>query len=163
MTDGLPTCMPDGGVTADDSAGAEAAVAAAKTAGFDTFVLGIATTEASANVTLNAMAVAGGVPRPAGSVPLYYLASDTATLEAALTTIAARATPCSFALPPPPAGSTLAISAATSGGSVTIAKDPAKGWAYAADMKSVALNGTACASAQQGSYTSITASFVCSP
>ena len=147
----------------DDSAGAEAAVAAARTAGFDTFVLGIATNDAVANATLDAMAVAGGVPRPAGSDPRYYLASDTATLEAALTTIAANATPCSFALPPPPAGSTLAISAATSGGSVTIAKDAANGWGYAADLKSIALNGTACSNAQQGTYTRIVASYLCAP
>ena len=93
----------------------------------------------------------------------YYLVTDTASLEASLTTIAASATPCSFALPPPPAGSTLAISAATSGGSVTIAKDPANGWAYAADMKSIALNGTACASAQSGAYASIVASYLCAP
>jgi hypothetical protein len=119
--------------------------------------------QAVANAGLDAMAVAGGVPRPGGSEPRYYLASDTATLEAALMTIAASATPCSFALPPAPSGSTLAISAGTSGGSVAIAKDPANGWAYSADMKSVALNGLACSAAQQGTYTSIAASYLCSP
>ena len=163
-TDGLPNCTPGStNITTDDSPGAVAAVEAARTAGFDTFVVGIATSLGTANVTLNALSVAGGLPQPPSSDTQYYLAIDTATLEAELTTIAASATPCSFALPPPPAGSTLAISAATSGGRVTIPKDPANGWAYAADMKSVALNGTACASAQSGTYTSITASFVCSP
>jgi len=164
-TDGLPNCKPNyTNPNDDDSAGAEAALEAARTAGFDTFVLGIATNQVGvADTILNAMAVAGGEPRPAGSVPLYYLASDTATLESALTTIAAKATPCSFALPAAPAGSTLAISAATSAGSVTIAKDPANGWAAAADMKSIALNGTACASARSGVYTSIDASYLCSP
>jgi hypothetical protein len=163
-TDGLPNCKPgDSNMNDDDSAGAEAALEAARTAGFDTFVVGIATSDPAATDILNAMAVAGGVPRPAGSDTSYYLASDTPTLEAALTTIAANATPCSFTLPPAPTGSTLAISAATSGGSVTIAKDPANGWAYAADMKSIALNGTACASAQNGAYASVVASYLCSP
>ena len=164
-TDGLPNCKPDGGVNADDSAGAEAAVAAARTAGFNTFVVGIATSQTTANTTLNAMAVAGGEPQPAGSGSdsLYYLAGDTASLEEALMTIAANATPCSFALPAAPGGSTLAISAATSGGNVTVPKDAANGWTYAPDMKSIALKGTACASAQQGTYTSVTASYLCAP
>jgi hypothetical protein len=162
-TDGLPNCKPgDSRVTDDDSAGAEAALEAASTAGFNTFVVGIATSDAVSAATLGAMAIAGGEPRPAGSDASYYVANDTATLEESLTTIAATATPCSFALPAAPAGSTLAISAATSGGSVTIAKDAANGWAYAADMKSVALKGTACASVQSGSYTSIVASYLCS-
>jgi hypothetical protein len=162
-TDGLPNCTPgDTRVTDDDSPGTEAALEAARTAGFDTFVIGIATSDPMSTAILNAMAIAGGVPQPAGSDTSYYIANDTATLEASLTTIAANATPCAFALPPAPAGSTLAISAATSGGSVTIAKDAANGWAYAVDMKSVALEGTACASVQSGSYTSIVASYLCS-
>ncbi len=163
-TDGLPNCMPGAAnIATDDSPGTVGAVEAARTAGFDTFVVGIATSLNTANLTLNELAIAGGLPQSPDSDTQYYLVTDTASLEAALTTIAASATPCSFALPPPPAGSILAISAVTSGGSVTVPKDPANGWAYAADMKSVALNGTACASVQQGTYTSITASFVCSP
>jgi hypothetical protein len=163
-TDGLPNCTPGGAnLMADDSPGAEAALKAASTAGFNTFVVGIATNDPTSTAILNTMAVAGGEPQPAGSDSLFYLAADTATLEESLTTIAANATPCAFTLPAAPAGSTLAISAATSGGSVTIAKDATNGWASATDMKSIALKGTACASAQSGSYTNIVASYLCAP
>ena len=161
-TDGLPTCKPDGGVNDDDSAGAEAAVAAARTAGFDTFVVGFATSQGTANATLDAMAVAGGEPTPPGSDTSYYLAADTATLEAALTTIAANAKPCSFALPPASSGRLVISGVGSSGNPTMILAGGANGWAYAADMKSVALSGFACARSRSGLYASIVASY-CSP
>jgi hypothetical protein len=74
--------------------------------------------DTSANVTVNDLAIAGGLPQPPRSDTQYYLV--TPSLEAVLTTIAASATPCSFALAPPPAGSTRAISAVTGGGRVTV-------------------------------------------
>ncbi len=55
------------------------------------------------------------------------------------------------------------VPSATSAGTVTIAKDSANGWAYAPDMKSVALSGTACAGAQGGAYTNVVARYLCSP
>ena len=166
-TDGLPNCKRPAPRTSLPTTrpARMAAVEAASTAGFDTFVVGIATgrRHGQRSPSMRWPSRAASPSRPAPT-PSYYLVTDTATLEAALTTIAASATPCSFALPaatrrqhagdlrPPPAA-----------GASRLPKDPANGWAYAADMKSVALNGTACASVQSGAYASIVASYLCAP
>jgi len=162
-TDGLPNCPPGGGnATADDSAGAETAVTNAKAAGFDTFVVGIATTaDAMATATLNQMAMNGGVPQT-GAATAYYAVSDTASLETALNSILSGIVSCTITLPPnPPANSTVGISVTTANGDIAVAPDPTNGWSYSADMKSILFNGTACASLMDGTYSNIIFSYTC--
>ena len=66
-TDGLPTCGTGGAM--DDAVAAEAAVTAANTAGFKTFVVGISTSGLG-DTTLSNLANAGGLPRQ--GTPSYY-------------------------------------------------------------------------------------------
>ena len=163
-TDGLPNCPPGGkNATTDDSAGAETAVTNAKTAGFDTFVVGIATTaDAMATMTLNQMAMNGGVPQT-GAATSYYAVSDTASLEAALSSILSGIVSCSVTLPPnPPANSTVGISVTTASGDIAVPQSSTNGWSYSADMKSIVFNGTACTSLMSGAYTNIIFSYTCS-
>lgn len=162
-TDGLPNCAPGAAkVTTDDSAGAEMAVTNAKTAGFPTFVVGIATAaDAMATTTLNQMAVNGGVPQ-AGAATSYYAVSDTATLEAALNSILSGIVSCTISVPPdPPANSTIGISVTTANGDIAVPSDPTNGWSYSTDMKSILFNGTACSSLMNGSYSNIIFSYTC--
>jgi hypothetical protein len=103
-TDGEPDCV---GTSKDDTNAGPAAVTAigsALTAGFPTFVVGIATTKASDNTELNAMAVAGGEGIPSTN-PLashYYLANNATTLVAALQAITGQISSCLFPLATPP-------------------------------------------------------------
>ncbi|MES1207915.1 MAG: vWA domain-containing protein [Pseudomonadota bacterium] len=103
-TDGEPDCI---GTTKDSSSADPAAVTAvadALKAGFPTFVVGIATTKASANTELNMLAQAGGASVPSAN-PLashYYLANDAATLQTALQAITGQISSCLFPLKDPP-------------------------------------------------------------
>lgn len=115
-TDGLPNC-PSGcagmaqpsmscGMTdnpAEDQAATQA-VADAAAMGLKTFVVGIGNVAPAQN-TLNAMAMAGGVPQ-AGAATSYYAATDQAALESAFMAIVGQASSCIFVIPPPPNNST---------------------------------------------------------
>jgi von Willebrand factor type A domain-containing protein len=106
-TDGEPSCSG----TSKDSTGARTyavqAVTDAATAGFKTFVVGVATTKATATQALNDMAVAGQMAR-ADSNPLatkFYLASTKDELVTSLQTITGQVASCTFDLtakPPDP-------------------------------------------------------------
>lgn len=109
-TDGEPSCaaIPSGESTSAARPYAVTAVMNAKTAGFPTFVIGIATDKASDTSTLNMMADAGGEV-PAGSTnplaPHFYLANDMGTLSSALNSITGQISSCLFPLatrPPVP-------------------------------------------------------------
>ena len=105
-TDGQPSCAatPSGESTSAAKPYAVNAVMAAKTAGFPTFVIGVATSSSDTS-TLNLMADAGGeVPAGASNplAPHFYLASDMATLEAALDSITGQISSCLFPLATPP-------------------------------------------------------------
>jgi von Willebrand factor type A domain len=96
-TDGLPNCPagcaamtnPSGSCTATDNpnedAAAEAAVMAAAAHGIKTFVIGIGNV-ATAQNTLNALAISGGEAQTGGATS-YYAATDEAAFEIALTNI----------------------------------------------------------------------------
>ena len=90
-TDGEPNCAARDDVNANDAVGAENAVAAANTAGFPTFVVGIATTtDAAATNALNTMAVNGGEAQT-GAATQYYAVTDTAGLVTVLAQIIGKA------------------------------------------------------------------------
>jgi hypothetical protein len=159
-TDGLPNCGP-GGTTADDSTNAVAAVAAAKAAGFPTFVVGIGNT--MGDTTLNNMANAGGEPQM-GAATSFYSVTDTAGLEAALNTIVGKIASCT--IPLGTVNGTLdnvAVSAQDpSGGRVAIMEDPTNGWSFDPTKTIITLNGTACTDLQNGMYTNFQFIYACS-
>jgi hypothetical protein len=142
-TDGDPSC-PSGGDAATTYAVNE--IAAALTAGFPTFVVGVDTSKDSSVERLNAMAVAGGRPRPttATDTIAFYLASTQAALGTALQTITGEVASCVFTLmPPPPVPDNIAVDFS---GQRTV-RDPNRqnGWEYtSADHTSLEVYGSWC-------------------
>ena len=167
-TDGSPNCPATGSSDADDSAGAIAAVTAAKTAGIPTFVVGIATGGGTADMTLNSMAVAGGYPQM-GAATQYYSVSDTAGFASVLRTLVGMATTCNFAIPTPPTtdGTTSREDIAVTGGTGTptdpgIPQDATNGWTYSdTTHTSITLHGTSCDAVTAGTITTVTIVFNC--
>lgn len=104
VTDGLPNCpagcatmsRPSNACTQTDNptedAAAEMAVTTAASQGFNTFVVGVGNV-ATAQNTLNQLALAGGEAQAAGATS-YYAATDEAALEAALTSIVGKIAGC---------------------------------------------------------------------
>src|SRR6185503_16876036 len=81
------------------------AVANALTAGYRTFVVGIATAGTTtggvdADMTLSMMANAGGLPR--AGTPTYYPVTTTAELAAAIRMLVSQANNCTFQVGPAP-------------------------------------------------------------
>jgi von Willebrand factor type A domain-containing protein len=171
-TDGQPNCRAGcSGTQAcgmDDTPGAVAAVTAARTAGFRTFVVGISAPAGAANDALNMMAVEGGFPQ-VGQPTQYYAVSNTAEFAAVLRTLVGMATTCTFTVPPPPTndgttsrGDIDVKGTDASGGVVIIPPDATNGWTYTdANMTNVILHGSACAAVEAGTYTSVTIVFHC--
>jgi hypothetical protein len=166
-TDGLPNCGAAGGrqnITADDSPAAEASITNAKTAGFPTFVVGIATdSDQMATTTLNTMAVNGGYPQQ-NAATQYYSVSDTAGLEAVLNQIVGMVASCTIPLTNVPSNlKNVAVSAQDSTGkTVEIQQDPANGWSYTnGNMNVIQLNGSACNNLQSGTYSNFQFLYAC--
>ncbi len=142
-TDGDPTCE-EGNV--DATTFSVNAIAAALTAGYPTFVVGVDTAKTSSVERLNRMAVAGGRPRPttATDTAAFYLASTQAALTTALKTITGEVASCVFALsPPPPVPNNIAVDFS---GQRT-ARDPNRmnGWEYTSpDYTSIEVYGSWC-------------------
>ena len=110
-TDGEPSCtgsigsLAKAGSSATAATDSVAAVTAAATVGFHTFVVGVATTKATDAATLNQLAVAGLEPSPdmRPGATRFYLASNQAqlvtTLEGIVNPVASN---CVFPLSSPP-------------------------------------------------------------
>ncbi len=163
-TDGEPNC-PNGAATLNnnDDTGAEMAVANAFTAGFPTFVVGIATTtDVGATNALNAMAVAGGEPQ-ANAATQYYAVTDSASLVTALDSILGIVASCKVSLAGAPSNlDNVAVSAQDpTGARVEIMQDPTNGWSFDATKANIVLNGTACDELQNGTYTSFQFIYAC--
>jgi hypothetical protein len=115
-TDGEPSCYGTVNALGKDSTQARTyavqAVGAAATAGFHTFVVGVATSKASATSVLNMMAMAGLEARPDPN-PLatkYYLANTKDELVSALKVITGQISNCIFPLKrPPPVPENIAV------------------------------------------------------
>lgn len=163
-TDGEPNC-PNGAATlaTNDDKGAETAVANAFTAGFPTFVVGIATTsDPGATTALNAMAVAGGEPQ-ANAATQYYAVTDSASLVTALDSILGIVASCKVSLAGAPSNvNNVAVSAEDpSGARVEIMQDPTNGWSFDATKANIILNGTACDELQSGTYKNFQFIYAC--
>ncbi len=171
-TDGLPNCPPGCGGNGNsctttpntaESTAVEQAIMTAQTAGFKTFVVGIATaSDMAANATLNAMAVSGGEAQT-GAATSYYSVTDTASLVAALNKIVGLVATCTISLATAPTGFTnVAISATdAAGNTVVIQPDPTNGWSYDATKANIILNGTACTNLQNGMYSNFQFYYAC--
>lgn len=161
-TDGLPNCDPaDPTTKADDSAGAEQAVANALAAGFPTFVIGIGNTMAEA--TLNKLAVEGGVPRT-GSGTSFYQVGDTNELVAAFGKILGSVS-CVFDLPDPPSSvpSTPDIAVLVNG--LVFPRDPGQvnGWDYTSGTMQIQIFGPTCDALMAAKVGTVAVQFICSP
>jgi hypothetical protein len=130
-TDGEPSCA--GTAEGQEAARPYAtnAVTTAHNSGFDTFVVGVATTKMSATIALNDMAMAGGQPVP-NTNPLatkFYLGSNRAELAAAMNAITVLISDCQFPLtaePPDP----LNVGVSVSGAKVPPDLQSQNGWNY---------------------------------
>ncbi len=145
-TDGEPSCNG----TSKDTTGARTqavqAVTDAATAGFKTFVVGVATTKTTATQALNDMAVAGQEAR-ADSNPLatkYYLASTKDELVTSLETITGQVASCTFdltAVPPDPYNIAVHVNDMKAPNDMT----HMNGWDYTGtDMKQIQIYGSWC-------------------
>jgi len=171
-TDGLPNCPAGCSLTnpssactmtdnpAEDKAATDA-VAAAAAAGFPTFVIGVGMTGADA--TLNAMAMAGGMPQ-SGAATAFYSVSDTASLENALNAILGRVASCKFDIGNAPNMMTSVDQIDVFGDNVSIPKDTnhANGWDYTNNAHtSIEIYGPKCDAITAGTITNVTVTFRC--
>lgn len=137
-TDGEPSCAGTTEGQEEARPYATDAVTAAHEQGFDTFVVGVATTKENAQIALNDMATAGGQPLP-NTNPLatkFYLGNNQAELAAALNAITVVVADCQFPL------TTLAPDPYNVRVSVSTEKVPPdvtsqNGWNYTDDTKGV--------------------------
>jgi hypothetical protein len=163
-TDGEPNCA-GGNLNMSDGTGAENAVTAAYTAGFPTFVVGIATaTVASASIALNTMAVNGGEAQ-VGAATQYYAVTDTAGLETVLGQIIGKAVSCTIPLTGVSGNlDKVAVSAKdASGNTIEIMQDSTNGWSYTdATKTAIILNGDACNNLKSVTYTGFQFIYTCS-
>jgi hypothetical protein len=161
-TDGVPTCSAIGAGGMDDAA-SEAAVAAANTAGFKTFVVGIAT-GGSADLTLSRLANAGGLPRQ--GTPSYYSVSSAADLAAAVRTFISAANTCTFQVGPAPTddGTTDVNRILVYGDGVEIKRDTThtNGYDYTDSAhQSIEVHGPLCDQIKSGAIKEVSVNFIC--
>ena len=171
-TDGLPNCPAGCSLTNPSSActntpntaenqAATDAVAAAAAAGIPTFVIGVGMTGADA--TLNAMAVAGGMPRSGGSTQ-FYSVTDTASLVNALNAILGRVASCKFDIGNAPNSMTNVNFIDVFGDGTRIPQDTshANGWDYTNTAHTaIEIYGPKCDAITAGTIMKVTVTFRC--
>jgi hypothetical protein len=159
-TDGLPNCDPiNPSMMADDSAGAERAVADALAAGFPTFVIGLGDT--MAETTLNQLALRGGVPQTGGATS-YYQVSDTTGLVAAFGRILGSVS-CVFDLPTPTNSleSTENITVLSNGAVLPRDADHVNGWDYTTGTTQIQVFGPTCNGLMAAKVADVRVQFLC--
>jgi len=162
-TDGMPNCPMSGSANNDDSPAAVQAVTAARAAGFSTFVVGIGLQIGTADVTLSAMAEAGGYPR--AGTPLYYPVTSADELVTTLRGLVNVARTCRLALGAPPASGSL-DAVDILGNGTTIPRDTShtNGWDYTdAAHTTIDLHGPACTAVTSGTVQRVSVVFRCPP
>ncbi|HXU02310.1 MAG TPA: vWA domain-containing protein [Polyangia bacterium] len=168
-TDGLPNCPAGCSLTnpsmactmTDNPAEDKAATDAVAAAGLPTFVIGVGMTGADA--TLNAMAIAGGVPQT-GAATSFYSVSDTASLVTALNAILGRVASCKFDIGTAPNAMTNVNQIDVFGDGTLISKDPnrANGWDYTnPDHTAIEVFGPKCDDILSGAIKTVTVTFRC--
>src|SRR5262245_17933177 len=171
-TDGLPNCPAGCSLTNPSSActmtdnpaedrAATDAVAAAAAAGFPVFVVGVGMTGADA--TLNAMAMAGGMPQ-SGAATAFYSVTDTASLVNALNAILGRVASCKFNVGDAPNSMTSVNQIDVYGDSTKIPRDTthANGWDYTNTAHTaIEVYGPQCDAITAGTIKTVTVTFRC--
>jgi hypothetical protein len=145
-TDGEPNCA-GGKATTADVAGAVAAIAAAKGAGFLVYVIGIGPSV----FNLDSFARAGGTGD-------YYPATSPQDLTNALKAITTAVATCSFTLTTvPPDASNVAVYLDKS----LVPEDASNGWSFGANNQTVVFAGSYCAAIASGAASNVQALFGC--
>jgi hypothetical protein len=168
-TDGEPSCINVTATSAGQEGQEEArpyAVAAIDEAvrkTFRTFVVGIGTNNENAKATLNAMALAGGVPSPCAN-PLadcFYLGNTREQLTADMLGIATNIATCTFMLTAtPPDPNNVRVTLDTE----RVVRDPAKtnGWEYQDTGQTIIeVYGQACEDIKMSGATNVQIVFGC--
>ena len=166
-TDGEPSCNGMTGST--DSSGAKTAainaITAAASAGYHTFVVGIATPKETTSDTLNKMAEAGLEPLadPNPIATRYYMASTQSQLVDAFNSVTAVVKTCLFPLAnPPPAPDHVNVFIDSGGDSTKIPYDSVNGWSFTGpDMLTIQLSGAACAQVTSSGAAAVRVIFGC--
>ena len=147
-TDGDPNCAAGASDSnASDVTGTTAAIAAALSAGFKVYVIGIGPDVGN----LDDFAQAGGTGK-------YYPAGSATDLASALATIGKAVASCTFTMaqtPPNPDNVAVYID-----GSL-VSQDATNGWSFGASSQTVVLNGTACAQITSGAASEVQVLFGC--
>jgi hypothetical protein len=158
-TDGEPSCVA-GTETSQTSSRPYAvqAVTDAATAGYKTFVVGVATTKTNATQALNDMANAGGEARPDPN-PLatkFYLANTKDELVAALVAITGVIVDCRFSLSsPPPDGEHVGVLLGAD-------RVPPDLWSFtSADKMTIEVTGASCDQIKSGTAEALRVVFGC--
>ena len=151
--------ITDGGATCDATAaslGSQATTLLAS--GVQTAVVGFGDVETgTAADMLNAMAQAGGLPRPAGP-PFFWLAVNPTELADALDAIVAESVSCTFELqgtPPEPDKLYVFVDG------TELVRDAADGWVYDEATNTVTFQGGACDAIRSGDSHSINVVYGC--
>jgi len=145
-TDGDPNCA-GGSANTSDLVGTVAAIAAAKSAGFPLYVVGIGPSVSN----LDTFAQAGGTGN-------YYPATSTQDLTNALKAITTAVATCSFTLAmAPPDASNVAVYCDKS----LVPKDAGDGWSFGANDQTIVFAGSSCAAIASGVASNVQALFVC--
>lgn len=162
-TDGQPNCTgTTGNNNTADTQGAIDAVARAMTAGYPTFVVGVAPGAAGGaiDVALTGMANAGGLPRM--GTPTYYEVTSGAALASAVTTLVSIAASCTFPVPPPPNSQTNQNNITVWVNGMRINMSATDGWTYGAGgVGSVVINGPMCDQIMAGTISDVKIIFDC--
>jgi hypothetical protein len=157
----LGACIPCPSSVAGgpDDAAAEQAVTDAATAGYHTFVVGIAA-DSTADGILNIMAKNGLEARAA--TPSYYPVTSTSDLVTAINTIAGQIISCNFALQMAPPMPTY-VSVQINGMDVPRDTTHMNGWDYGPGNLSIQFYGSVCTQLQGGNVMDVKAIFGCTP
>jgi hypothetical protein len=161
-TDGQPNCQGTSGsnTTADDN-GAIMAVQRAMSAGYPTFVVGIATAGGAADAALTGMANAGGLPRM-GQTPPYYPVTTGAELVTALNALVTAVASCTFPVPEPPNSQTNRNNITVWVNGTMLPRSTTDGWEYGAGgVGTVVIHGPLCDQIMAGTITDVKVIFDC--
>jgi len=147
-TDGEPNCGGNpANINTDDVTGASSAAAAANTAGFPVYVVGIGPTVAN----LTQLAVSGGTKD-------FYPVSSPQQLVDALSAISKKVGSCSYQSDKePPDSNNIAVYV----NKQQVAKDPNNGWTFGATTKEIKLTGSYCDDITAGKDTAVQILYGC--
>jgi len=169
MTDGAPSCVSGGVPAADDTRATVDLITSARTFGYPTFVVGLATAGGPAHDSLNMMgSAAGGIGLNDGGGAASYFAASTATaLRGALGAVVdMTGGGCIFEVPPPPTVYVSRTNIAVKLRDEYVPRDTTHvaGWDFTSGAQTaVRLYGPPCDAARSTRASSVAVVFFCLP